>query len=119
MYSNVKYVEEGGDLVGAELTLIPSAAGDMGIFTSYENDRLPYAVGNIVRTKDAIRFTVRTQNGEESYQGELSPQKITLRRNDAEADPEQKPMVLVKTKGVADILTKAGIPKRSEKTSDQ
>ena len=71
-YSNVEYVEESGDLVGVEFTLLLLKGKLVGIFTDYENGMRPTAVEvkeNLkdlsfeVRDQDAIqRFTLEFQN---------------------------------------------------------
>lgn len=106
LYSNVDYNEEGGDLTGEELIIIPDREGLIGIFTSYENEMLPYAAVNITQSQDGIQFRTRTETGEETYRGTLSPKKITLRRNDTNANAGAEPMVLFKKKEMLEILAK-------------
>lgn len=109
LYSNVEYNEEGGDLIGAELILIPDSEGMIAIFTSYENEMLPYAAANITQSGATLQFRTRTESGEESYQGTLSAERITLRRDDVNADSEAEPIVLFKRKSLPDILARAEV----------
>lgn len=107
LYSNVEYNEEGGDLIGAELILIPNGEEITGIFTSYENEMLPYAAVNITRSRNTVQFRTHTESGEESYQGTLSRERITLRHDSVNADSEAEPMVLFKRRSLPDILARA------------
>ncbi len=106
LYSNVQYVEEGGDLVGEDLILIPYQEELIGIFTSYENEMIPYAV-NIKQSKNKIKFNIKTDDGEQNFQGLISARSIKLWRNDMKADPEAEPMILPRKQLLSDILTKA------------
>lgn len=105
VYSNVEYIEEGGDLVGDELILIPTDTELVGIFSSYENEMLPYATIDLKLPASTIKFKTRTAAGEESYEGVVSPDStVILKRTDANADPDAEPIELNRIKRVAAIL---------------
>ncbi len=105
LYSSAKYNNEGGDVTGDELILIPNGGGFEGIFTSFDNEMIPYVMTNIVQSGNKLQFNVQTDTGEETYQGTLLPQKVTLKRSDMNADPKAEQLILLKESGVFDILT--------------
>lgn len=105
LYSNVKYNEEGGDVVGEELILIPSEEGFEGIFTSLSNEMIPYLITNIVQSGNALQFDVCTGSGEETYRGTLLPQKVMLKRDDVNTNPDAEQILLFKKRDLFDILT--------------
>ena len=113
LYSNVRYSAEGGDLIGAELVLFWHGGKPAMIFTSYNNEMLPYSATNIVQSRNIIRFRVRTATGEESYSAVISAQRTTLRRIDAKADPSAWPVILRKRKELANIFTMKRLARRS------
>lgn len=106
LYSNVQYVEEGGDLVGDDLILIPYDEKLIGIFTSYENEMTPYAV-DILQQGNKIRFNMNTENGEQSFQGLTSSKEVKLWHNDTTANSETELIILFKKQKLSDVLTKA------------
>jgi hypothetical protein len=106
LYSNVKYNEEGGDLVGEDLIFIPLKKGLAAILVSYENEMLPYAAVSILRSGNEIRFEIHTEAGVETYVGSVSTEKIVLRRSDSDAVSEAESIILFKKKEWFGILTK-------------
>lgn len=109
LYSNARYNEEGGDLGGEDLIVIPLKERLAAILVSYENEMLPYTAVDILRSGNEIRFKIQTEDRVETYIGLLSAEKIVLRRNDTE--PKAEPIVLFKKKGLLDILMKGGTSK--------
>ena len=84
VYSNVEYVEEGGDLIGTELVLIQRGRELEGILTKYEgapNGSLP--IRGAVTSGGKLRFTTRGDAGIEEYSGEVTMGKpvLTLRNS--------------------------------------
>jgi hypothetical protein len=105
LYSNVKFVEEAGDLVGAELLLIPQADGLGGIFTLYEG--VPgniYALTNVQTKNRAISFAIVTSDGIQNFTGQLASDNIILRRVVKES-PESEPIALPKRKKLVESLS--------------
>jgi hypothetical protein len=101
LYSNVRFVEEAGDLIGTELLLIPQADGLGGILTLYEG--VPgniYALTNVQMKDHTIAFAIVTSRGIENFAGELSSDNIVIRKivnerpePDAIALPKQRLLV--------------------------
>jgi hypothetical protein len=104
LYSNVEYSAEGGDLVGDELILLPTNGELTGIYTSYENEMIPYLALNITQSGEQIRFKVNTGSGEESFHGFKVTKMIKLWRDDLNADQEAEPIVLPKKRPLLNIL---------------
>lgn len=105
LYSNVQYVEEGGDLVGEDLILIPSNKKMSGVFTSYENEMIPYAI-DVKQQGNKMKFNINTRNGEQNFQGLISSEKFNFWRNNVNDDPETKPVTLIKKQQLSDFLVK-------------
>jgi hypothetical protein len=84
-YSSASYNAQGGDLTGEEVILLSTAAGLEGVYVSHEDERLPYTMYDVRRSGDTIAFAIRTSAGEERYRGELTNERLTLRRVDANA----------------------------------
>ena len=83
VYSNVKYVEEAGDLVGTELLLIPQANSLGGSLTVYEG--VPgniYALSDVRLSGRSIQFSIVTSTGLKKFSGELSSDKIILEKSE-------------------------------------
>jgi len=79
LYSNVRYVAEGGDLIGAELLLIPEQDHLGGSLTLYEG--VPgniYALDGQKLANGSVRFTIRTHNGPRTFIGQVSDDVITI-----------------------------------------
>ena len=105
LYSNVKFVEEAGDLVGAELLLIPQADGLGGILTLYEG--VPgniYALTNVQIKNRAIRFAILTSEGIQNFTGQLSSDNIIIRKVNHES-PETDSIALPKQKKLVDLTS--------------
>jgi hypothetical protein len=105
LYSNVKFVEEAGDLIGAELLLIPQADGLGGILTFYEG--VPgniYALTNVQFKNRTISFAIVTGEGIQNFTGQLSPDNITIRKVVSKG-PEPDPIALPKQKKLVDLLS--------------
>jgi hypothetical protein len=108
VYSSVSYNEEGGDLVGYELILVPNNQKPIGVFVSYENDIQPYALTDVNFSTTELSFNIHTRTGEESYRGRFSAENIELRRDDADADMEEDSIIipkLIDASGVSSSLT--------------
>ena len=105
LYSNVQYSPEGGDLTGAELILFRHEGKLIVIFTSYENDMLPYLGIGMMQSRNRINFSVRTPTGEERYSAVISRRRIDLRRIDGKADPHASQLSLTKRRELANIFT--------------
>ena len=102
MYSNVKYIEESGDLVGKEVILIQTSEGLAGILTSYEGEPSdPYALTNAEVSGKSLRFAIQTRNGTENYEGLFSANRIKLKRVDIQNLPSE---VLINKKSPAEVL---------------
>jgi hypothetical protein len=81
LYSNVKYVEEAGDLVGAELLLIPKESGLGGSLTIYEGvPGVAYALSDIQIVGRHISFEIVTSGGKRKYSGQLGPRELSIER---------------------------------------
>jgi len=84
VYSDVKYVQEAGDLVGTELLLIPQANNLGGSLTVYEG--VPgniYALSDVRLSGRTIQFSIVTGTGIEKFSGQLSSDKIILEKREA------------------------------------
>lgn len=105
LYSNVRFVEEAGDLVGAELLLVPLATGLGGSLTEYEG--VPgniYALTNVQMKDGSIAFAVVTHNGLRNFNAELSSDKVVIKRT-ANQNIEPNPLLLTKRKNLVDSLS--------------
>lgn len=105
LYSNVKFVEQAGDLVGAEILLIPQANGLGGIFTLYEG--VPgniYSLTNVQIKNRTISFAIVTNNGVQNFIGQLSSDRIIVNRVGSER-PEPEPITLPKRKDFVESLS--------------
>lgn len=105
LYSNVKFVEEAGDLVGAELLLIPQSDGLGGILTLYEG--VPgniYALTNVQIKNRTISFAIVTSEGTQNFTGQLSSANIVIKKVVNES-PEPDSIVLPKQKKLVDLLS--------------
>jgi hypothetical protein len=104
LFSNVHYVEKGGDLVGTDLILFPLNGELIGVFTSYENEMIPYSVKAKQSGKE-IDFSIYTKAGEQNFRGSILSQNIRLWRYGRDVDPKLTPSILPKTQKVSSILT--------------
>jgi hypothetical protein len=102
MYSNVKYIEDSGDLIGKELIFISTSNGFVGILTSFEGvPTKPYALVDVKLIESNLQFSIRTNNGVENYNGKISNNRIAIKRIDV---PNGQSEVLIKNKSLSEIL---------------
>jgi hypothetical protein len=105
MYSNEEYNEDSGDLTGADLILIPNSNQLLGIFTDYENGMIPYTILNPKYSGGKIEFEIDRPSGKEHYSGPLSTERVILRRDDSQANPEARSRTLTKKGPLERIFT--------------
>ena len=105
LFSNVEYVEQGGDLVGSELIVIPFLDNLTGIYTSYENEMTPYAT-KIEQNGDKISFHLQTGEGIERFDGKLSRNEVRLDYSAADGTREVEQIVMPKKKDLIDLFRK-------------
>lgn len=105
LYSDKEYNRESGDLVGADLILFPSATGIQGIFTSYEDGMIPYAILNAKYSRKKIEFGIEAMEGKEHYSGSVLPKFVKLNRDDAQANPKGDPWVLPKKSSLTGMFS--------------
>lgn len=103
LYSNVRFVEEGGDLIGEDLILIPYNKKISGVFTSYENEMIPFPIIFKGR-EDKIKFSIKTRNGEQSFQGLISSERFNFWRINVNGNAETNPITLTKKQQLSDFL---------------
>jgi hypothetical protein len=102
MYSNVKYIEDSGDLFGKELILISTSDGFVGLFTPFEGvPTTQYALMNIKRNENNLQFSLQTKNGIENYTGKILDNRIMLKHINR---PNGSPEVLLKNKSLSETL---------------
>jgi hypothetical protein len=103
LYSNVKFVKETGDLIGEAVVLIPSEHGIVGVFTSYDNEMVPFAFYPKEIGKQ-VEFDIETENRTQSFKGFLSTKEMRIRRSDSGVDKRTGLTVLPKKKELSDFL---------------
>lgn len=107
VYSNVRYVEKSGDLVGEELILFWRGNQPRGIFLMYEGEQMdPLAISDVSFSGASLKFRVVTVGGELSYAGTFSGDRLRLRRTDANATPAFSRMVLFNKGSVRSVFEK-------------
>ncbi|PYV38608.1 MAG: hypothetical protein DMG06_25275 [Acidobacteria bacterium] len=113
VYSNLKYVEEGGDLLGTELVLIRRSGGAaVGLITRFEGGPDgPYLLLDTNLRGDFLRFVIRTIHGKEVYSGVLSSSRLELKD---ETNPSLKKESL-KRRSFSTIFQPNCHPKSGEK----
>lgn len=115
-YSNVRYVEEAGDLVGMELLLIPHKNSLVGSLTQYEG--VPggiHALSDVKLLGDSIEFSVITHHGIEGFSGKLSSGGLIVKK----VGSDQASASLPKISGWMDSLrlkSTTVAPRQSKKT---
>ena len=82
-YSNMKYNEESGDLVGTELLLISGAGTKAIIYTSSEGGFIPYAAYDLSISRDWLRFKIFADADQASYSARRFGEKLILWREGA------------------------------------
>ena len=108
VYSNVRYVEESGDLVGEELILFWHGNEPRGIFLMYEGEQMdPLAISDVSLSGPNLKFRVRTVGGELSYSGTFSGNRLQLRRTDANASADFSRMILFRKGSVRSVFEKS------------
>ncbi len=81
IYSNLRYIQEGGDLLGMELLVVPSEAGYTG-FVQIAEGGAPYtAVVPVVATGSRISFTLPSDGayGAMKFDGELKGASLVIK----------------------------------------
>jgi hypothetical protein len=104
LFSNVRYNEDSGDLTGTELIVFGQLHNLAAIFTSFEDDMVPYVARNLVQSPAGITFAVRTEAGEQRYTAQLVDRRLRLRRIDETRDARRSHVLLLKKKELAQIF---------------
>lgn len=105
LYTNVKYVEDAGDLVGAELLLIPYCNGFIGAFTPYEG--VPGNIYALIKPQvsgNNLQFAIKTNKGMEHFSGTIKSSQIMLKRMSPERDAEFGSLILARRLGVLEAI---------------
>jgi len=107
VYSNVRYVEESGDLVGEELILFWHGNEPRGIFLMYEGEQMdPLAISDVSLSGPNLKFRVLMLGAELSYAGTFSRNRLQLRRTDANASADFSRMILFRKGSVRSVFEK-------------
>jgi hypothetical protein len=108
LYSNMRYHEESGDVVGAMLILIPREKGIIGTFTPYDGSLTPYAIYNVQYSDKNKRlvFEIEKQGGKEPYSGAVSAGSVRIKLSDSKAFPNATTLILPKRKSLIGIFSK-------------
>ena len=105
-YSNIRYGQDSGDMVGSELLLVPTARGATGIFTSYEDGFFMLAMTETRVTIDQIQFDLETGDSKHHCVGTFSRSNLKLKCNGAAVRSNANPVSLSKKKSLSAVLAK-------------
>jgi hypothetical protein len=79
VYSNLKYLEQAGDLLGSEVILFRRKDSAVGLITRFEGaPDGPYLLSDTILTGSSVRFSIISIHGRESYSGLLSSNRLKL-----------------------------------------